>query len=82
MMRRRTEETLALLYGRLWQVLIRWFRVPAEPPALPARPGEHVRVFQPSEGYLRYRKFWFWLALTAVDIPLIGLWIWTTVSIW
>ena len=82
MKRRRTEETSALLYGRLWQVLIKWFRVPAEPPALPARRGERVRVFQPSEGYLRYRKFWFWLVLTAVDIPLVGLWIWTAVLIW
>ncbi len=77
-----SQNTSARLYGRLWGVLVRWFRVPDQPPAPPAGPGEPFRVFQPAEGYLRYQKFWFWLVLTAVDIPLMGLWIWLLVSIW
>ncbi len=72
----------ARLYGRLWRVLVKFFRVPDEPPSPPARPGEPFKVFQPSEGYLRYQKFRFWVLLTLVDIPLVALWIWVLVAIW
>ena len=81
-MKRRGEEMSARLYGRLWRVLVNFFRVPDEPPSPPARPGEPFKVFQPSEGYLRYQKFRFWVLLTLVDIPLVALWIWVLVAIW
>ncbi|MHC4107087.1 MAG: PH domain-containing protein [Planctomycetota bacterium] len=82
MKRRGSEEMSARLYARLWRVLVEFFRVPDEPPSPPARPGEPFKVFQPSEGYLRYQKFRFWVLLTLVDIPLIALWIWVLVVIW
>ncbi|MHC4208212.1 MAG: PH domain-containing protein [Planctomycetota bacterium] len=81
-MRRSADRVPALLYARLWRMLVEWFRVPDEPPAPPARPGEPVEVFRPSPAYLRYRKFQFWLLLTLVDVPLLALWIWTFVVIW
>jgi membrane protein YdbS with pleckstrin-like domain len=41
-------------------------------PALPAA-GEAVRALRPAPGYLRYLKFFFWLAFLPGDIlPLIG----------
>jgi membrane protein YdbS with pleckstrin-like domain len=77
-----SEDLSARLYARLWRVLVEFFHVPEKPPALPAGPGDPVRVFHPSPGYLRYQKFRFWLLLTAVDVPLLGLWIWTLATIW
>ena len=82
MKRRGSQAMSARLYGRLWRVLVNFFRVPDEPPSPPARPGEPFKVFQPSEGYLRYQKFRFWVLLTLVDIPLVALWIWVLVAIW
>ena len=79
---RGSEEVSARLYGRLWRVLVEQFRVPEAPPSLPEGPGERVSVFHPSQGYLRYQKFRFWVLLTIVDIPLVGLWIWTLLWIW
>lgn len=72
----------ARLYGRLWHVMVKFFRVPDEPPSPPARPGEPFKVFQPSQGYLRYQKFRFWVLLTLLDVPLMALWIWVLVAIW
>jgi membrane protein YdbS with pleckstrin-like domain len=62
------------IYGGIWSALVEWFKVPKEPPALPiAAPGE-VRSFRPSQGFLRYLKLWFWLALLAIDVVIIGAW--------
>jgi membrane protein YdbS with pleckstrin-like domain len=58
------------MYRGLWSVLVGWFRVPAEPPTLPAAEGEYLARFRPAPGFLRYLKFWFWLALLAVDVAL------------
>lgn len=55
------ERTGAWLYQGLWGFLVRWFRVPAEPPTLPVAPGETANSFQPAPGYLRWLKFQFWL---------------------
>jgi len=63
------------VYAGLWGVLVRWFRVPQEPPTLAVRPGETADSFRPAEGYLRYLKFWFWLVLLIVDIGLTTAWI-------
>jgi membrane protein YdbS with pleckstrin-like domain len=63
------------VYKGMWGVLTRWFRVPQAPPTLPARPGETLRSFRPSEGWLRMRKFEFWALLSIVDGALLLGWI-------
>lgn len=63
------------LYRGIWRILVDWFRVPAQPPDLPVRPGETVERFHPSPGFLRYLKLWFWLALVAIDIWFLAAWI-------
>ena len=69
----RIEQASARLYGKLWDFIARWMRVPAKPPSLPVEPGEDAESFKPAPGFLRYLKFWFWLALFPVDgLILIG----------
>jgi membrane protein YdbS with pleckstrin-like domain len=63
------------LYHGVWQVLVRWFRVPQQPPDLPARPGETVQRFHPSPGFLRYLKLLFWIGLVALDVWFLLGWI-------
>lgn len=69
-----TTRASAWVYRGLWAFLSRWLRVPAEPPDLPAAPGEVVEKFRPDEGYLRYLKFWFWLVLLPMDLPVFIVW--------
>src|SRR6266850_3144457 len=71
------EEATAWVYRGIWSVLTGWFRVPAEPPSLPVGPagdGEHVRSFRPAEGFLRYLKFKFWIALVIIDAAILAGW--------
>jgi membrane protein YdbS with pleckstrin-like domain len=56
-----------------------WFRVPRIPPALPAGPVENSRTFRPAEGFLRYLKFQFWVALFVIDIAIIAAWLAITI---
>lgn len=63
------------LYHGIWRILAGWFRVPRQPPDLPARPGETIQRFHPSQGFLRYLKLWFWIGLTVVDIWFVAGWI-------
>ncbi len=63
------------LYHGIWRVLVRWFRVPAEPPTLPAIATELIKSFRPAAGFLRYLKFQFWIGITAIDVPLIIGWL-------
>jgi membrane protein YdbS with pleckstrin-like domain len=70
----RLEQTSAWLYKGIWGVLTEWFRVPAAPPTLPVPPGERLESFRPAQGFLRYLKFKFWVALFAVDIALVVGW--------
>jgi membrane protein YdbS with pleckstrin-like domain len=56
------------MYRGVWAVLVEFFRVPPEPPTLPAGHVSEVRQFRPSQGFLRYLKFWFWLLLLPMDI--------------
>lgn len=63
----RVERISARFYQGLWGVLTRWFRVPQEPPRLPAVEGELVEAFQPAEGFLRYLTFRFWVGLLIMD---------------
>jgi len=58
------------VYRGVWGVLARWFRVPQEPPTIPAGAGEDVKQFHPAKGFLRYLKLKFWVGLLVVDIAI------------
>ena len=62
-----SERAAAWIYTGIWAVLVKWFRVPHDPPTLPAGPGEKVESFQPAPAFLKYLKFWFWLAMIVSD---------------
>jgi membrane protein YdbS with pleckstrin-like domain len=79
-MSRRLEQTTAWVYGGIWGVLTTWFRVPSAPPTLPVNSGEHLESFRPSDGFLRYLKFRFWLLLFVVDIGLLIAWLGITAA--
>jgi membrane protein YdbS with pleckstrin-like domain len=69
---RPVDQAAAWIYQGVWAGVVALFRVPPEPPTLPAA-GEAVRTLRPAAGYLRYLKFFFWLALVPGDmLPLIG----------
>ena len=63
------------LYHGIWAVLVRWFRVPAEPPTLPAVAAEPIQSYRPAAGFLRYLKFQFWLLLIVIDGGLLIVWL-------
>jgi len=65
-----TERAAQWMYRGLWSILVSWFCVPKGPPSLPVRDGDFLDRFQPDPGFIRYLKFYFWLALLAIDIPL------------
>src|SRR6266436_8925061 len=69
------------IYHGLWAVLVRWFKVPDRPPTLPVAPDEAMESFRPAEGFLRYLKFLFWIALSAFDVPLILGWLILTIAL-
>lgn len=69
-----TDRASTWVYRGVWGMLARWFRVPQEPPNLPADHGEIVERFRPDEGYLRYLKFWFWVVLLPMDLPVFIVW--------
>jgi len=62
-----TEKAAAWIYTGVWAVLVKWFLVPHDPPTLPAGPGDTVVSFQPAPAFLKYLKFWFWIALILSD---------------
>ncbi len=68
-------------YRGVWAVLVPWFRVPREPPALPAIRGESIDSFRPAPGFLRYLKFWFWLLLWPMDFAILAAWIAITAAL-
>src|SRR5690349_4882621 len=76
----RVEKTSAWLYRGIWGVLTKWFRVPAAEPTLPVGPGEQLQSFRPSDGFLRYLKFQFWVALFIIDVALFVAWLIVTVA--
>jgi membrane protein YdbS with pleckstrin-like domain len=71
----RGERAAAWVYGGVWGVLTQWFRVPHDPPTLPAQPGGFVESFRPAPEFLRYLKFWFWLGLLWPDVFIVIGWI-------
>lgn len=70
-----TDKAAAWVYEGLWGILAGWFRVPREPPTLPAGPGELVRSLKPAKQFLAYRKFIFWFWLTLIDVAIMGGWL-------
>ncbi len=62
-------------YEGTWSVITRWFRVPGSPPELAGADDQNTRSFRPAEGFLRYLKFQFWIALFAIDIVLFIVWL-------
>lgn len=58
-----TDAPFPWIYHGLWGVLVRWFRVPQQPPALPSVDGESVDVYRAAPGYLRYRRIGYWIGL-------------------
>src|SRR5262245_42851572 len=76
----RVEKTSAWLYRGIWGGLTNWFHVPSAAPTLPLSPGEHLQSFRPSEGFLRYLKFRFWVALFIFDVALFIAWLSITLA--
>lgn len=66
----RSERAAAWIYTGVWGVLARWFRVPQNPPTLPIAPGGFAESFRPAPEFLRYLKFWFWIALLPPDVAI------------
>jgi membrane protein YdbS with pleckstrin-like domain len=69
-----TQELTVWVYEGIWGVLSQWFRVPRDPPQLPAQEGEHIESFRPAVGFLKYLKLQFWIALLVVDVLILGGW--------
>jgi membrane protein YdbS with pleckstrin-like domain len=63
------------IYSGIWGALVRWFRVPDEPPTIPGSAADSARSFRPAEGFLRYLKFYFWFALVVIDGAILIGWI-------
>lgn len=63
------------IYRGVWAVLVRWFRVPEQPPNLPVAPGERLESFRPAPGFLRYLKLQFWIGISLINIALMTVWI-------
>jgi membrane protein YdbS with pleckstrin-like domain len=68
-------------YRGLWSLLTSYFRVPEQPPTLPDTAG-NVISFRPSEGYLRYLRFWFWLGLLVIDVAILVGWLILLIFVW
>lgn len=66
----RIEQATRWMYRGIFSGLVKWFRVPAEPPTLPVRQGEFVQSFPPDPAFLSYMKFWFWIVLLITDIAM------------
>jgi membrane protein YdbS with pleckstrin-like domain len=74
-MTRHVDSFARQVYVRTWEILTNVFRVPREPPTLPATVGESIETFRPADGFLRYLKFQFWLGLLVIDLLILFGWI-------
>jgi membrane protein YdbS with pleckstrin-like domain len=63
------------IYRGIWAALVRWFRVPDQPPSLPASADDELKAFRPAEGFLRYMKFLFWVLLALIDGAIFIFWL-------
>lgn len=80
-MKQRIERSAEWLYEGIWAVLVDWFRVPAEPPALPAMGDDQPRSFRPDPGFLHYLKFEFWILLAIIDGAILFAWVVITIAL-
>jgi len=62
-------------YKGFWGILVKWFKVPAHPPTLLTSDGSEPVSFKPSDGYLNYMKFTFWLGLIFIDVLIATAWL-------
>lgn len=77
----RVEAAAATIYEQLWKILVIWFKVPAEPPRLPAELPHEVTSFRPAPGFLRYLKFTFWVLLVLFDGAIFIGWLAITIAV-
>ena len=61
------------IYRGIWSFLVQWFRVPDQPPSLPAVDGHEPERFRPAPGFLDYLRFFFWLINILIGIGTIVL---------
>ncbi len=62
------------VYSAVWHVLVRFFRVPEQPPTVPTDAPQSVLTFRSAPGFLRLMKFWFWLFMWIPDLLILGAW--------
>jgi membrane protein YdbS with pleckstrin-like domain len=75
------ERASAWAYRGIWRALTSYFRVPEEPPTLPGSAADTVS-FRPAPGFLRYLRFWFWVALTVIDLAILVGWLLILAANW
>lgn len=78
----RGEQATRWIYRGIWSVVVNWFRVPDQPPSLPVKPGDYISAFPPSENFLRYLKFIFWIVLGITDIALTIGYLAAAIALW
>jgi membrane protein YdbS with pleckstrin-like domain len=66
-MNENTQRVAEKFYQGFWGILTTWFKVPEHPPSMATHHPEETVAFKPSEGYLRYMKFTFWIGLVLID---------------
>jgi membrane protein YdbS with pleckstrin-like domain len=81
MTNQRIEAVAESIYAQVWDVLEKCFKVPSEPPTLPAEAPEDVVSFRPAPGFLSYLKFMFWLALVIIDGAILLAWLIVVVAV-
>ncbi|MBX3390236.1 MAG: PH domain-containing protein [Phycisphaeraceae bacterium] len=69
------ESCAAWIYEGVWGILADLLRTPRQPPLLPSAPDEETVSLKPSQAWLRYLKFWFWIGLTIIDAVILGGWL-------
>lgn len=74
-MKAHVDAATAWVYRGVWRVLADLFRVPKEPPTLPAAPGETVVSFRPAPQFLRLLKLLFWIWLAVIDVVIFLVWL-------
>lgn len=74
-MSRAVDRAAEWVYRGTWGILAGWFKVPTEPPSLPASSRDAVETFRPAPEYLRYLKFIFWFLLVLIDAAILVPWL-------
>ena len=81
-MTRQVRKASEWIYRGIWGALVNLFRVPDQPPTLPAESGQFMLSFQPADGFLRYLKFWFWIVLPLADIVFTAAYLAAAFALW